>query len=255
VTYDILRTLNRRHSRQPFLYDVHSALNISLFPPLFFFSSLYYTDVISTLVVLLTYNLFLKIREKGSGAPWEGFTLVPCGVLALYFRQTNIFWVAVFPAGLALVNALKPPRVSYEDELDKYVVKEDEERWHCSVPECHKLFKSHQLWRKHVDEHTELTKWLESDDVASVIQKSWSGGYVYDCLVQDASLEGTQISHQTTPRTDIQLIMTRLPVIHDLYCLGSLLQAVPSDSGRRSLCRTLRALCWICGLEWRRRTW
>lgn len=32
---------------------------------------------------------------------------VVLGVAALFFRQTNIFWVAVFPAGLAVVQALK----------------------------------------------------------------------------------------------------------------------------------------------------
>jgi hypothetical protein len=250
VAYDILRTLNRRHS----IYDVHSALNISLFPPLFFFSSLYYTDVISTLFVLVTYNLFLKFNEKGSGALWAGFILVPCGVLALCFRQTNIFWVAVFPAGLALVNALKPLQLSYEGKLDTFVTKEDEERWRCLVPECHKYFNSYQFWRKHVEKHAELTKWLKSDDVISVIQKSWSGGYVYDCFVQNASLEGIYPSHQTGPRTRVELIISRLPFVHNLYCFGDFLQAVPSGSSYCPLYRSLGTLRWICGLEWRRRT-
>jgi alpha-1,2-glucosyltransferase len=200
LAYDILRTLNRRNPKRPSLYDVHSALNISLFPPLFFFSGLYYTDVISTLVVLGVYAMFLKSVEKGTGAPWEGFTLIPPAILALYFRQTNIFWVAVFPAGLALVNVLKLPQQSYEDELNKFVTKEDEERWRCSVPECHELFTGHRSWRKHVEKHTELTRFLKSNDVISIIKKSWSGGYVYDCPVQHASLEGMQHSHQSGSR-------------------------------------------------------
>src|SRR4051812_7721932 len=41
---------------QTVVIDAHTALNIALFPPLFFFSALYYTDVISTLVVLLSYS-------------------------------------------------------------------------------------------------------------------------------------------------------------------------------------------------------
>ncbi|KAK7619694.1 alpha-1,2 glucosyltransferase alg-10 [Phyllosticta citricarpa] len=44
------------------------------------------------------------------------------GVAALFFRQTNIFWVAVFPAGLAVVQALKksahpPPEEAKQDTI------------------------------------------------------------------------------------------------------------------------------------------
>lgn len=86
--------------------DAHSALNIALFPPLFFFAGLYYTDVISTLQVLLSYKLYLEGRPAPQSALHK-FNVVFVGVLALSFRQTNIFWVAVFPAGLALVDVLK----------------------------------------------------------------------------------------------------------------------------------------------------
>jgi len=83
-----------------------TALNISLFPPLFFFSGLYYTDVMSTLMVLATYYSFLKQRSTDSGFLGALITVV-LGIVALLFRQTNIFWVAVFPAGLAIVDTLK----------------------------------------------------------------------------------------------------------------------------------------------------
>ncbi|CAO2658659.1 Nn.00g063820.m01.CDS01 [Neocucurbitaria sp. VM-36] len=88
------------------MLDAHSALNIALFPPLFFFSTLYYTDVMSTFAVLLSYSAFLK-KSSATGSILENFSAVIIGVMALFFRQTNIFWVAVFPAGLAVVKALK----------------------------------------------------------------------------------------------------------------------------------------------------
>ncbi|KAI9796115.1 MAG: glucosyltransferase [Candelina submexicana] len=72
--------------------DAHTALNICLFPPLFFFYALYYTDVWSAVLVLQT----LK-----TSYPWFW------GIAALCFRQTNIFWVAIFPAGLEVVRTLK----------------------------------------------------------------------------------------------------------------------------------------------------
>jgi len=77
----------------------HTALNIALFPPLFFFSGLYYTDVLSTCAVLLMYRLWLE--KKG------GVWLYAVGLLALSMRQTNIFWVAVFMGGIETVRALK----------------------------------------------------------------------------------------------------------------------------------------------------
>eukprot|EP00731_Ephydatia_muelleri_P006212 Em0003g460a len=69
---------------------VHSALNMALFPVSFFFSFLYYTDIGSTFLVLLGYALGLS-----------GHTLLSAVVLtwSLWFRQTNIIWVA-FVAGV-----------------------------------------------------------------------------------------------------------------------------------------------------------
>ncbi|KAF2269232.1 alpha-1,2 glucosyltransferas-like protein alg10 [Lojkania enalia] len=124
LAYDIMQTLRFRNlpnevgakqtvvpqkpavDDQGILFDAHSALNISLFPPLFFFSGLYYTDVMSTLFVLVSYSTFLK-RGKERPSIWQDATFILIGMMALSFRQTNIFWVAVFPAGLAVVEMLK----------------------------------------------------------------------------------------------------------------------------------------------------
>lgn len=107
--------------QQTTLVDAHTALNISLFPPLFFFSSLYYTDVMSTLVVLLNYNAFLR-RGQGGWKIWDDFKVVLIGIVALAFRQTNIFWVAVFPAGLAVIEVLKQGMHEYKESDCKDVI-------------------------------------------------------------------------------------------------------------------------------------
>ncbi|KAG9243448.1 DIE2/ALG10 family-domain-containing protein [Calycina marina] len=78
---------------------LHIAFNLALFPPLFFFSGLYYTDVLSTCVVLRMYRLFL---ERGGGL-W----LYIAGIVSLSMRQTNIFWAVIFMGGLDVVRALK----------------------------------------------------------------------------------------------------------------------------------------------------
>lgn len=93
-----------------------SAVNAILFPPLFFFSALFYTDVISTLSVLL----FLE-AHNARVATWasKGWSmgidllrvvlLVVLGVFCLLCRQTNIFWVGIFPAIDAAFRGLGRP--------------------------------------------------------------------------------------------------------------------------------------------------
>jgi len=172
VSYSILRTLRTPRSRpaslnakdedrkldlsdSTLLSDANTALNIALFPPLFFFSALFYTDVMSTLVVLLSFHMFLK--RTTSGNLLQGIGTVIIGVAALFFRQTNIFWVAVFPAGLAVIDALKASAPSFNDK--------------------------------------------KSQTVGDIFQESWNNGVVYDCALQDASLQGANMLfiHITSP--------------------------------------------------------
>lgn len=82
----------------------HTAINICLFPPLFFFSGLYYTDIASLLFVLLTYHATILYLQSKSNS----FGLVALqlfyGAGALILRQTNVFWVGIFPIGLAALR-------------------------------------------------------------------------------------------------------------------------------------------------------
>ncbi|KAK2881778.1 hypothetical protein FQN49_000445 [Arthroderma sp. PD_2] len=94
-----------------------SALNICLFPPIFFFSGLYYTDLAALLIVLEAYNVDLGrsplSNKDGTSSSSQGTTgtkylrLISLGLAALVFRQTNIFWVAVFLGGLQVVDTLR----------------------------------------------------------------------------------------------------------------------------------------------------
>lgn len=84
-----------------------TAFNIASFPPLFFFGALYYTDVMSTAAVLLSYHAFLYTSAKANRSFGDDLLAVLTGIVALFFRQTNIFWVAVFPAGLTVVKVLE----------------------------------------------------------------------------------------------------------------------------------------------------
>jgi alpha-1,2-glucosyltransferase len=87
---------------------LHTAINIALFPPLFFFSGLFYTDILSTCLVLRAYRLFLERKGAYKNSSEGLTTLYLTGMIALTMRQTNIFWVAIFLGGLELVRIIKP---------------------------------------------------------------------------------------------------------------------------------------------------
>jgi alpha-1,2-glucosyltransferase len=86
---------------------IHTAFNICLFPPLFFFSGLYYTDVVSTCIVIGAYYRFLNGGGNSSTSIFTRPSICVWGILALLMRQTNIFWVAVFFGGLETVRTFK----------------------------------------------------------------------------------------------------------------------------------------------------
>ncbi|KAK8118416.1 DIE2/ALG10 family-domain-containing protein [Apiospora kogelbergensis] len=89
-------------------FALHTGLNIALFPVLFFFSGLFYTDVLSTCIVLAAYSNH-SARISGNGPPsWlNDVYTIALGVVALFMRQTNVFWVVVYMGGLEAVAALK----------------------------------------------------------------------------------------------------------------------------------------------------
>lgn len=95
------------------LFAFHTGLNVALFPALFFFSALYYTDVYSTLVVLLAYRLHLfrvSIPANVAVPAWSDMLALFLGLAALGFRQTNVFWIVVYLGGLEIVQATKVVR-------------------------------------------------------------------------------------------------------------------------------------------------
>jgi len=61
----------------------------------------------------------------------------------------------------------RPISQGFDEELSKWVKKEDESKYRCKLPECTKLFKGYDFWKKHVEKrHPE---WIEKvqDEVCS----------------------------------------------------------------------------------------
>ncbi|KAJ5569656.1 Dol-P-Glc:Glc(2)Man(9)GlcNAc(2)-PP-Dol alpha-1-2-glucosyltransferase [Penicillium hispanicum] len=96
-----------RNTRPLGAYLSHSVLNICLFPPLFFFSGLYYTDILALLVVVEAYNWDLKRASRSGYAFLSTLGFLVFGLAALVCRQTNIFWVSVFLGGLQVVRKIR----------------------------------------------------------------------------------------------------------------------------------------------------
>jgi alpha-1,2-glucosyltransferase len=92
---------------------LHTGFNIALFPLLFFFSGLYYTDVLSTCVVLAMYRLFLERKGARANSGTGLIRLYPVGLIALAMRQTNIFWVTAFMGALELVRTIKANKIDF----------------------------------------------------------------------------------------------------------------------------------------------
>ncbi|KAI5275721.1 hypothetical protein E4T47_01233 [Aureobasidium subglaciale] len=102
--------------------QIHSALNICLFPPLFFFCALYYTDVASTLSVLLFVRHLLESNSRGPCTFLQACASVVLALISLSFRQTNIFWVGVFPIALLGLSALHTDAEANRPHTGKAVV-------------------------------------------------------------------------------------------------------------------------------------
>ncbi|KAL7683734.1 putative alpha-2-glucosyltransferase Alg10 [Plasmopara halstedii] len=83
------------------------ALRIAAFPPLFFFSFLFYTDAGATFFVLLMVVLAERV-DLLQCSPVRGSFMLSAmsGAVSVLFRQTNIIWV-VFVAGTVVVRSVE----------------------------------------------------------------------------------------------------------------------------------------------------
>ncbi|KAI8324364.1 hypothetical protein GQ54DRAFT_256559 [Martensiomyces pterosporus] len=90
TTYSLVR---RQAPNSPAAATAVAATALSLFPVTFFLHHMYYTDTGSLLFVLLAYSLSLGQRHWLAGLS---------GFASLWFRQTNVVWVAFIGFSAAL---------------------------------------------------------------------------------------------------------------------------------------------------------
>lgn len=116
--WDLYRQLGpSRRTSQTDGISFHNAMNIGLFPLLFFFSGLYYTDVCSVSLVLGAYEYhFRSLHDASSARNTASTKMFVIGLCSLLLRQTNIFWAAVFLAGLHAVYHVKKTKQPLANE-------------------------------------------------------------------------------------------------------------------------------------------
>lgn len=114
---------------------------------------MYYTDIASTLSVVIYYGVFLR-NQSNKNAGFISKTLqIVLALASLWFRQTNIFWVAVAPLLLEAV---------------------------------HRLDQSHQVVKESMYQGSEGF----GDSIFSILKASWRFEAVYDPPVSNAYLNG-----------------------------------------------------------------
>lgn len=95
-------------------YLLLESISLATLPPLYFFSHLYYTDVLSVTMVLMM--VYFSLREMHNWGALAGF-------LAILMRQTNVVWVGfVYGAQLvdiAMTMCLAERRVTAGGEREK----------------------------------------------------------------------------------------------------------------------------------------
>ncbi|GBM15198.1 Putative Dol-P-Glc:Glc(2)Man(9)GlcNAc(2)-PP-Dol alpha-1,2-glucosyltransferase [Araneus ventricosus] len=96
--YVIYRILQFHHKKDEPRILLLSSFNITIFPLLYFFNFLYYTDCGSTFFVLLMYYWHLKKFY---------FSASISGAVSLLFRQTNIVWMFYVAAEATLPALLE----------------------------------------------------------------------------------------------------------------------------------------------------
>lgn len=125
--------------------DLATALNMSLFPILYYFSFFYYTEQLSVLTVLLTYSLSLSQLSKESAI---------MGVISILVRQTNVIWIG-FILLIKLFSLLQRDMVA----VGKYVnVLKDEEFFQMvAALTYHPLY---SWWKRRQDFNTLLYSYI-----------------------------------------------------------------------------------------------
>jgi len=111
LTFQIILLLSKKlHQKVPQNLHILNALTLTLFPCLFFFNFLYYTDPGSTFFVLLAYYFAISRHL------WLSSIAIS---ISLFFRQTNFIWL-LFIVGICIRDELARINSKKNDDIALY---------------------------------------------------------------------------------------------------------------------------------------
>ncbi|XP_043964238.1 dol-P-Glc:Glc(2)Man(9)GlcNAc(2)-PP-Dol alpha-1,2-glucosyltransferase [Gambusia affinis] len=177
LLYLLISKLHQRDKARLLSRRILSALALSTFPVLYFFTFLYYTDVGSTFFILFAYLMTLYGCHKASAL---------LGVCAVLFRQTNIVWVA-FCAGTVVAAKM-------DDAWRKEYMKKSDEK-----PPAVRVPLSPQGVKKVLTFSLEF--FTTSETAMAVIKVAWpyavvGVGFLVFVLLNEGIVVGDRTSHQ-----------------------------------------------------------
>lgn len=147
-------------------YSIHTALNIALFPVLFFFSGLYYTDVMSTLLVLVAFSNTLDRLQRRKSSALNSIWTVFLGTATLFMRQTNIFWIVVFLGSIEAIHSLKMLLPRHPEKYPLLPNETDTIKWWAQ------LYAQGYIWDAHMDKATPFGETIRPMPVISLANSS-----------------------------------------------------------------------------------
>ena len=197
----------------PSMAEIHTVVNIMLFPPLFFFYGLYYTDILSVRSVLIVCYYHLDHRK--------GSSIAAAGLISLAFRQTNVFWVAIYIGGLQLQRVL-PRRIELNHPPN------------------------YNMWLQ--DNSSGSSFW-------AIVKRSWVSGRVYDPAMSDASTEGMDSQRSSYGRMRLLITSYRLPSDSNILPCRCIVPLADGFTICHIFDHYLASFCWFHYLEWGRRAW
>lgn len=176
ILYLLICQIHPKDKTRAYGRRVLSALTLSSFPVLYFFTFLYYTDAGSSFFTLFAYLMCLYRCHKASAF---------LGVCAILFRQTNIIWVA-FCAGTVVAHKMDE---SWRVEQLKKRDEKSPSQISMRISDVMRLV------------HFLLKHFTSPLNIKSVILSTWpyglvASGFVVFVVLNDGIVVGDRTSHE-----------------------------------------------------------
>lgn len=172
------------------------ALNLTILPPLYFFSHVYYTDMLSLTFLLMFSRLCLTNRYL--------ILILLCGSFSIIMRQTNVVWIAMVFGHKLLDLVIKSSRVFGNQYIND--VKLSKRSLIAKDVDKSKLKRYYGMWdvycavKYHLSTHlSTFFKFITFHDAAVMLTHLMIlGGFVAFVYINGSIVVGDKAAHEAT---------------------------------------------------------